>query len=635
MTQLLALVDVERAPDERGLRLLLARTIEGGDADYGIVHPSPGVVLAAMVPHAAPRRERAIAEDGRFTVVAHATLHYRADLARALEGAGAPLPETDAPAVDWILAAMRAWGEDGLQRLEGDFSFIAWDAERGRLFAARDLAGTRTLFHTASGRGIAVGTFARTLRRVEGVPSALNLVAIAEDASDVGLAYAHESPFTAIARIPAGHALGWGRGDATRVARWWQLPYFDRSGGPPLETAAGELFELLARATEERLDPELGTAILLSGGYDSTAVFGAGEAALARRPLRAMSALHPVSVSHAPGDPGREDELIAATTNFWQRTPTWVSNDTIPEFDDPLRRAARRDEPFVHTYELWNRALAETCRTLPARVALNGLGGDFWFSLSPIFLADHLRRLQLRRFVGEWRQLFGRLSAYQLFRLAVRPNLPPWLVAVARRATGRTLGDTVHRRIPSWVRADFARQSGMDERRYVRVARRRGESLAGAEQSWYLQSPFMERVSASVDGFFADAGVEVRSPLMDGRVIRYAATRPYDESFGRNGENKRLLRAAVREVLPPEITAPRSSRTGLPVSYFHRTVRAHLASARESFRDGMRLADLGIVDPGPLLGAMERYLGGADMEANAVVALSYAAHAEWWLRSEP
>jgi len=145
----------------------------------------------------------------------------------------------------------------------------------------------------------------------------------------------------------------------------------------------------------------------------------------------------------------------------------------------------------------------------------------------------------------------------------------------------------------------------------------------------------MERVSASVDGFFADAGVEVRSPLMDGRVIRYAATRPYDESFGRNGENKRLLRAAVREVLPPEITAPRSSRTGLPVSYFHRTVRAHLASARESFRDGMRLADLGIVDPGPLLGAMERYLGGADMEANAVVALSYAAHAEWWLRSEP
>jgi hypothetical protein len=54
----------------------------------------------------------------------------------------------------------------------------------------------------------------------------------------------------------------------------------------------------------------------------------------------------------------------------------------------------------------------------------------------------------------------------------------------------------------------------------TRLPRRRGESFAAAEQSWYLQSPFMVRVSAHVDGFFADAGVEGRSPLMDSRIIR-------------------------------------------------------------------------------------------------------------------
>ena len=630
MTILLALVDADTALDEGGVRRLLARTLEG-EADYTVIRPAPGVVLAAATPQEAPRRERVSAQDERFAVVAHATLFYRDDLARALDEARRQPPAPEAPAVDWILAALHAWGEEGVQRLEGDFAFVAWDVERARLFAARDLAGTRTLFHAGTGRGIAVGTFARTLRRVHGISPTLNLVAVAEDAADVGLAYAHESPFAAIARIPAGHALRWGRTDTARVARWWQLPIFDQGGGVPFEAAAGELFALLERATEERIDVERGTAILLSGGYDSTAVFGAGEAALQHR----AGVLQPVSVSHPPGDPGREDELIAATTARWNRSPTWVHNDLIADFDDPVRRAARRDEPFVHTYELWNRALAGTVRALPARVALNGLGGDFWFSVSPIFLADHLRRLQLRRFVREWRQLFGRLSAYRVFKLAVRPNLPPWLVAAARRATGKALGDAAHRSIPPWVRADFARRSGMIERRYVRVARRRGESLAAAEQSWYLQSPFMERVSASVEGYFADAGVEVRSPLMDGRIIRYAAGRPYDESFGRNGENKRLLRAAVRDVLPPEITAPRAARTGLPVSYFHRTVRAHLAYARESFREGMRLAELGIVDADLLLGAVDRYLAGAEVDANAVVALSYAAHAEWWLRSDP
>ncbi len=71
------------------------------------------------------------------------------------------------------------------------------------------------------------------------------------------------------------------------------------------------------------------------------------------------------------------------------------------------------------------------------------------------------------------------------------------------------------------------------------------------------------------------------------------------------------------------------------MSYFERTVQAHLQQAREEFSTSMRLADLGIVDATRYLSFVDRYLGGEDMDRNEVVALSYAAHSEWWLRTDP
>ena len=49
----------------------------------------------------------------------------------------------------------------------------------------------------------------------------------------------------------------------------------------------------------------------------------------------------------------------------------------------------------------------------------------------------------------------------------------------------------------------------------------------------------------------------------------------------------------------------------------------------------MRLAELGIVDAALYLSTVDRFLRGDEMDPNDVVALSYAAHAEWWLRSDP
>ena len=124
----------------------------------------------------------------------------------------------------------------------------------------------------------------------------------------------------------------------------------------------------------ERLDTEGDTSIRLSGGWDSPAVFAAGASALEAE--HGTRELLPVSISYPEGDPGREDELIREIAARWNADVQWLGIQNIPFFDNPQERAARRDEPFAHPFEMWHRSLARGTRATNSRVALEGVGGD-------------------------------------------------------------------------------------------------------------------------------------------------------------------------------------------------------------------------------------------------------------------
>ncbi|MEO6444500.1 MAG: asparagine synthase-related protein [Gemmatimonadaceae bacterium] len=631
MSSLVVLVGTPGVHDEEVARTLLAQALRDVSCTVAIARPAPEVMLGVASREWDEPASRRLASDGRFTVVAHGAIYYRHDLSAALAGAGfAPLAP-EASAAEAIVAAIGAWGAQGVSRLEGEFAFIAWDARERRLTAARDHGGSRGLYYTQIGAGLAVATALRTIRRVPGCSAALNVLAIAEDVADIDLAVTSETAYSAIVRVPAGHVVEWQQGQSPDVRRWWEIPVFQRDSGLPFDEAAAELRQLIADAVRERSDLARGTAVMLSGGYDSSAVYAAGNWALGGEgrdaPLRA------VSLSHPEGDPGREDEMIEQIVQRWSGSTHWIPSEEIPAFDDPLDRARLRDDPSSHTYELWNAALAAGCRNAGSRIAMNGNGGDPWFSVSPLFLADLFRRAQFGPFAREWKAVVGRMDWHRLFKVAIQPNLSPVLLrAIAMARGGRPVSDRNARPIPEWLHDDLRRSPELRLRRQLAVPRRRGESLSAAEQAWFLQASFPERTNLLVFEICQREGVELRTPLLDSRVIRFAATRPrWEANSGR--QNKRLLRRSMEGLLPAEIVAPRASRTGLPTTYFHRTMHAHLLNARQEFRSGMFLADQGIVSHRKLLGALDDYIEGRDEDLERGVALFSAIQAEWWFRT--
>jgi asparagine synthetase B (glutamine-hydrolysing) len=366
--------------------------------------------------------------------------------------------------------------------------------------------------------------------------------------------------------------------------------------------------------------------VWMSGGRDSTAVFGAGQDALG--PVRNGRQLHPVSMSFPKAHGGREDEYIESVAQRWNTPVHWLDGTQIPLFDDPANRAAWRDEPYQPMYEMVTRSLSRSSRAAGARIAVDGWGGDQLFELSPVHLADLFRRGRWIALAREWRAL-GVPDARYLAR-TIAPALPRWLRGAATMLRhGRALPEQNQRWIPPWLNQRLV--PALKQRQLAHLPPRRRGSFASHELYVSLTAATASRVRGWVNAVALDEGVEIRSPLYDARIIELAVTRPAAER--RSGrDTKLLLRQAMEGLIPGDVLAPRRRRTGVVGECFKRGMQADYARLLQCVIDSSVLAALGIIEPTTWRRAAADCLSHA-WNDDVASALFFTLQTELWLRA--
>lgn len=577
---------------------------------------SIGVVSGGTDPHPIWVGQPATA--GAWTVVADASLYYRDELRRRL-----PDTPTSDDSATLIAHALATGGPDAIHWLEGDFALIAFDATEHRLIATRDFGGKRSLFFAWHDGVLAISTEISSLIARRGLPRGLDLTNIAAVAGGLWT-HGDATAYLSVREIQAGHLLDWKAGAAPRVRPFWMAPANISTRRAPLDDAAVELQFLLDAAVRERCPSDAPTAVSLSGGWDSTAVFATARAI--GRDVR------PVSISYPEGDPGREDDWINAAARRWDRESMFLDVNEIPLFTDWAGEAARRPGPFAHAYEHWNRALARGARRAGAAVILDGVGGDQLFQCGDIYLADLVRTGQWGELASQVRQrAAGRDALRLLYSWGVEPNLPRSLSrAIARLRGAPPPRHYLERLPPRWFRRDFLQTHGVMAREEASRPRRTAQSHVLAESQAYLTFAFYPRIFAQLFGFAREEGIELRSPLLDERVVRFAVHRPWSDRVD-GPETKRLLRRAMADRLPAELLAPRTHRTGTTNAYFLREMRRAGWPAAEGVIPDMRMASLGIIEPSHYRRAWDHVMQHDDDELAA--RLFFTLQAELWLRT--
>ena len=627
MSGILGVFSVDQRPiDARLMRGLLDRMRARGQ-DRSAVWRAPGVALAAC----RNEWERGdgfsgdvlVVDEDDLIVAADASVYYRKDLRDKLAARDVRVGGTTPSHL--ILAAYRAWGERCAEHLEGDYAFIIWDRGQRRVFCARDFAGCRPLFYADLGQTLVLASTQATVVAHPDCPDDFNLAFLAEVAAGLWLP-AQDTAYRAVSLLPAGCSLVKQPDTPVRVQRHWYPPDGATGSELPFEEAAVELRELLCRAVDERLAPRGVTSVWMSGGRDSPAVFGAGQHVL--RDRGSERELVPVSISYPPGDPGREDEFITAIADSWRTPVRWLDIRDIPFFDRPAALAASRDEPYEPLYETLHRALAQASRAQGAHVVLDGWGGDQLFGADRSYLADLLRTGRWATLVKEWRAN-TRGGLRELLHWTVKPALPPLALWFATQLRGgRRLHGHRERWMPAWL--DHRVVGLLAERQRLHTPPRQGKSCADYGVHFYLSAALFSRVRGWLTALGLEEGVEVRSPLFDRRIVAFAAPRPHwERRTGR--DTKRLLRRAMRGLLPEQVLAPRPAPTGHIVNHFVTAMRDRCPELLRAVGDGSVLAELGLIQPDELQRSCRGYLHHGDDDV--AQALFATLHTELWLRA--
>ncbi len=482
--------------------------------------------------------------DDRWWIVGRLRLDASRDLATELGQPGAD---------DGLLClhAYVKWGDDFLDHLAGDFCFVLWDEVQGRLIAARDHLGVRTLFHATSG---GVQVISDTL---EWIASWTALTGELDDLWIVDfLTFGHTQDFDRtvyreIRRLPPAHLMSLS-GAGANVRRYWRLkidePLYFRD-----KRLYGERFrELTQRAVADRM-PFGRVGIAMSGGLDSTTL-AASAVDVAQDKARVIArCVHFESLM--PDDEPRFAALAASHLGIELQLAS-IDNDL---YDPQWReRGFATVEPWANVFR--GRAERATNQAMAAQAPVWFLGEGPDNALG--FERDaYLSWLMARR---QWRRLAEALWLY-----VGAKGLRGWGGTI-RRYVGPRLLAPAESELPVWLNPDLAGRLNLGERSIAL-----GQGGAGPRHPWHPQSmasfekPTWQGVFADCEDDEAQAPYVWRHPFLDLRVLQFMLSLP-PVPWARR---KLVMRQAMRGRLPAAVLA----RDKTPIAHepVAKALRAH------------------------------------------------------------
>lgn len=487
-------------------------------------------VIGASKQPQCPRPIKLTALSNRYAFAGDLRIDNRTEVSALLGDGG----ERSDP--ELLLMLFERYAEDAFQRVVGEFSCVIWERESGNFHAARDHTGMRTMFWIKERDTIWIASDIFLLQDHFSMDR-INENYFHSFYSENGCVDSVVTPYQGVNRLPSGHFLRCSGGPLALLP-YWDLANLQNEIQYPSDNDYSEHFrELFMQAVECRLSKEGKTAVLMSGGLDSTSVF-----ALSKRLEMQGHSAQTIAVSGIFEELADCDErtYIKPLLHKYNVETNELPCDRLTVFKEFPHDSPWTFEPHVPatTYGFTS-GLLGYAKELGASRVLTGCSGDHVLTGTPGVIADSIGKLSLLKAALHAKH-FAKVTRGSVFHAMWTYGLGPMIrqgfykeLTVDRdKAFIRTLD-----RIPTYAKKDFYLQ------------------WKGTKDRLYL-----DRVIAPLQG------IDSQHPFMDRRLVEFLYQIP-GEKLWNQGSRKEILRKALHADLPEEVLTRTNKTMHLPLTY--------------------------------------------------------------------
>ena len=549
-------------------------------------------------------------EDGTVHVVANGEIYNFRELRRDLERRGHRF--SSGSDTETIVHLYEEHGPDCVKHLRGMFGLAIWDSRRRQLVLARDRLGIKPLYFTKTATRFAFASELKCLLQLHDVPRELDIGAVDHLFSALSTP-SSQSILAGIQKLEPGHVLVARAGREPVISRYWDVE-FAADTGHDEGYFVERLRELLEESVRMHMVSDVPLGAFLSGGVDSSAVV-ATMAGISDRPVNTFS----IGFREPKYDESGHARRLAGRFGTDHRQLI-LDADAIDELDD---NTWHLDEPFgdssaIPTY------MVSKLASEHVTVVLSGDGGDELFAGYDKYVKEGRER-RLDRIPRALRHGAGAIGS------AMREGWPGrrFLKHLALTGNDRYL--------------DSCRLLGLDERRELlhpdALARLSGDIarsdlepyLLGDDVPWLSRLQYLDLhrylpldILTKVDRMSMAHSIEVRVPLLDHKLVEFAATIPPELQL-KGGTTKYLFKQAMRGILPDEVIDRPKRGFAVPLGDWF---RGHLADYVRDLLLSDTSRERRIIEPRYVEHLLRLHAAGRPMDMQLWTLISF----EMWCR---
>ncbi|TXK27406.1 asparagine synthase (glutamine-hydrolyzing) [Pontibacter qinzhouensis] len=488
---------------------------------------------------------------GRFTIVYNGEVFNYKALRKDLQAAGIDF-RTDSD-TEVVLQLFKKEGTDCLKRMRGFFSFAIYDAAEEVLFLARDRYGEKPLYYYKDADRFLFGSELGALITL-GVPREVDLTSLYQY---LQLTYvpAPASMLQGVKKLLPGHAL------QVRAGRVQEQVWFRSPLGGDLTTQKSlpyaqqqvKLQRLLEQAVQQRMTADVPVGAFLSGGLDSSVVV-----ALAAK-LNPQLQTFSLGFTDSPYFDETQYARLVAKKLATNHTEVRLSTQQLQEYLLPMLRSL--SEPFADSSALAVYALSQAA-SQQVKVVLSGDGADELFGGYNKHLAEHrvleagLGATAVTALDFLWSRLPSSRNSFmankvrQFHRFAAGARLSAqeryWLWATWQTEAEALALLSERNRLEASGRLYRARKGRLTA--CLDNASPDLNKVLCADTHLVLGNDMLVKI----DLMGMANGIEIRSPFLDHKVVKFAGALPAASKVAGTVQ-KKILRETFRQQLPEEL----------------------------------------------------------------------------------